>query len=332
MQMPGRVYNGGAYRFGYNGQEKDNEVYGTGNLNTAEHWEYDTRTGRRWNVDPIVKDDQSSYSCFDGNPILLSDPNGDDTKDKIAGIVIGALTDVFSIVPGSGEGIRNLYPPTDAADYNNALQDTDNVMSAAGIVMQAHGIATIGVGVTTMGAGAAAVLTGVGAPAGAAAITAGGIVTAEGGIETGAGGLLQTSVNNNQKAGYNYGEKKPAQSQANSEQTKANTEKQTDKVHGNSKQSTKAQHAYDIEDTYNDNRVVKNGVSGGKETKTGESYRGKAQANKWNKQEGTPGRYKSSTTYREPEGPEARKKILDYETNRSNKVRDQLDPDKHKTP
>jgi hypothetical protein len=237
MQMPGRVYNGGAYRFGYNGQEKDNEVYGTGNLNTAEHWEYDTRTGRRWNVDPIVKDDQSSYSCFDGNPILLSDPNGDDTKDKIAGIVIGALTDVFSIVPGSGEGIRNLYPPTDAADYNNALQGTDNVMSAAGIVMQAHGIATIGVGVTTMGAGGAAVLTGVGAPAGAAAITAGGIVTAEGGIETGAGGLLQTSVNNNQKAGYNYGEKKPAQSQANSEQTKANTQSQAQKVNSNQKPS-----------------------------------------------------------------------------------------------
>jgi DNA-binding protein H-NS len=69
-------------------------------------------------------------------------------------------------------------------------------------------------------------------------------VTAEGGIETGAGGLLQTSVNNNQKAGYNYGEKKPAQSQPTDEQVKTNTEKQTDKVHGNSAKNEKPSGSY----------------------------------------------------------------------------------------
>lgn len=41
-----------SYRFGFNGQEKDDEMSGEGNTNTAEYWEYDARLGRRWNIDP----------------------------------------------------------------------------------------------------------------------------------------------------------------------------------------------------------------------------------------------------------------------------------------
>jgi len=68
----------GRYRFSFNGQEKDDEVAGAGNSYTAEFWQYDSRLGRRWNVDPIVKPWQSGYSCFSGNPIWRIDPNGDD--------------------------------------------------------------------------------------------------------------------------------------------------------------------------------------------------------------------------------------------------------------
>jgi RHS repeat-associated protein len=81
MPMPNRTYSlssGSKYRFGFNGQEKDDEVYGPGNLNTAEFWEYDTRIGRRWNADPVVKEQLSPYNCFSGNPIVNADPNGDD--------------------------------------------------------------------------------------------------------------------------------------------------------------------------------------------------------------------------------------------------------------
>jgi RHS repeat-associated protein len=46
----------------------------------------------------------------------------------------------------------------------------------------------------------------------------------------------------------------------------------TKAVHGNSATSTKAQHNYDIVDTWND-KVVKTGTSSGKETRAGESYR-----------------------------------------------------------
>ena len=61
---------------GFNGQEKDNEV-GEG-IYTAEFWEYDSRIGRRWNLDPVVKPWQSSYSCFSNSPISRIDPLGDD--------------------------------------------------------------------------------------------------------------------------------------------------------------------------------------------------------------------------------------------------------------
>ena len=75
MTMPGRKYsNGGSYRYGFNGQEKSTEL--NDNLTTAEFWEYDSRIGRRWNVDPITKVGESPYLCFSGNPIYNSDPVG----------------------------------------------------------------------------------------------------------------------------------------------------------------------------------------------------------------------------------------------------------------
>ncbi len=67
-----------SYSFGFNGQLKDNEVYGEGNGYTAEFWEYDPRIGRRWNIDPMYGKypDQSPYVAFNDNPIATSDPKG----------------------------------------------------------------------------------------------------------------------------------------------------------------------------------------------------------------------------------------------------------------
>jgi hypothetical protein len=76
MQMPGRKYsNGGSYRYGFNGQENSDEI--SAGLTTAMYWEYDSRIGRRWNVDPVLKVWESPYLCFSANPILMSDPDGD---------------------------------------------------------------------------------------------------------------------------------------------------------------------------------------------------------------------------------------------------------------
>jgi hypothetical protein len=67
-----------AYRFGFNGQEKSPEI--AEGHTTALYWEYDTRIGRRWNVDPEWKKypNLSPYATFDDNPIFKKDPLGND--------------------------------------------------------------------------------------------------------------------------------------------------------------------------------------------------------------------------------------------------------------
>jgi hypothetical protein len=77
MLMPGRKFDvGTSYRYGFNGQEKSNEIKGEGNSYTAEYWEYDPRIGRRWNIDPVVKTYESSYATFSNNPIWHIDSKG----------------------------------------------------------------------------------------------------------------------------------------------------------------------------------------------------------------------------------------------------------------
>jgi RHS repeat-associated protein len=77
MQMPGRKLSGG-YRYGFNGQEKSNDVI-EGNF-TAEYWEYDSRIGRRWNLDVVEKAWISGYATLGNNPVMMVDPDGADWK------------------------------------------------------------------------------------------------------------------------------------------------------------------------------------------------------------------------------------------------------------
>ena len=76
--LPGRNYSSDAYRFGFNGQEKVDEVNGSvGTHNTAEFWEYDVRAAHRWNLDPKPNPAISQYAAFSLNPLLYSDVLGD---------------------------------------------------------------------------------------------------------------------------------------------------------------------------------------------------------------------------------------------------------------
>ena|GEM_PF-3008652 len=74
-----------AYTFGFNGQEKDNEVSGFGNSNTAEFWQYDSRLGRRFNMDPVIVSWESPYACFRNNPNIFTDVKGDNSSSSSAG-------------------------------------------------------------------------------------------------------------------------------------------------------------------------------------------------------------------------------------------------------
>lgn len=101
MPMPGRTYQQGAYSYGFGGQEMDDEIAGVGMSYTAEFWQYDSRLGRRWNVDPIDKPWESGYATFYNDPVRYNDPLGLDAQD-------GDLDDTRS-VPGQDNQIYCEY-------------------------------------------------------------------------------------------------------------------------------------------------------------------------------------------------------------------------------
>ncbi|XZF15204.1 hypothetical protein ACTHGU_03635 [Chitinophagaceae bacterium MMS25-I14] len=61
---------------------KTNEIAGVGNHNMAQFWEYDTRTARRWNVDPVIHPWESSFSVMESNPIWHNDVLGN-TAERV---------------------------------------------------------------------------------------------------------------------------------------------------------------------------------------------------------------------------------------------------------
>ena len=104
------IFSRSAYFFGFNGMEKDDEVSGNGNSYTAEFWQYDSRLGRRWNIDPIFKEHESPYACFANNPIWFGDPNGLDTfKMNNDGFVVryGGESDVDVVFATNLDGSVN---------------------------------------------------------------------------------------------------------------------------------------------------------------------------------------------------------------------------------
>ncbi len=91
MAQPGRNWSSSGYRFGYQGQEKVDEISGSGNHNTAEFWEMDTRLGKRWERDPVVKHHESPYAILGNNPIWFIDFNGADTSQVHQEIINASL-------------------------------------------------------------------------------------------------------------------------------------------------------------------------------------------------------------------------------------------------
>jgi RHS repeat-associated protein len=77
-QMPGRNYNGNIYRYGFNGKMKDDEISGSGNNLDFGEREYDSRLGRWWSTDPLMKKYApiSPYVFALNSPIVFMDGDG----------------------------------------------------------------------------------------------------------------------------------------------------------------------------------------------------------------------------------------------------------------
>jgi RHS repeat-associated protein len=113
-----RAFASGGYRYGMNGQEKDDELAGT---YSAEYWQYDARLGRRWNVDPVVKPNFSPYITFANSPVIFIDPNGDTEFYNSKGVWIGTdNTDNNLIaVTTNGKVLRNIKRNTRKGRYSD---------------------------------------------------------------------------------------------------------------------------------------------------------------------------------------------------------------------
>jgi len=77
------------YRFGFNGQQKDNEVAGIGNHLDFGARGLDTRIGKWWSVDPLASKypGVSPYAAMNNNPILNKDEDGREPIKALAGTV-----------------------------------------------------------------------------------------------------------------------------------------------------------------------------------------------------------------------------------------------------
>jgi RHS repeat-associated protein len=80
------------YRFGFQGQEGDDQIKGDGNSYTTEFRQYDSRIGRWLTIDPQSGKypDISSYCAFINNPISIIDVKGDTiARFNSKGVYIG---------------------------------------------------------------------------------------------------------------------------------------------------------------------------------------------------------------------------------------------------
>lgn len=97
------------YRYDFNTQMKTNEWAGVGNHTTALYWEYDSRTGRRANIDPQWEKrlSVSPYATNADNPICYVDVNGDfGVVEGLVGFATGAIGDLVNQIGsniGSGD-------------------------------------------------------------------------------------------------------------------------------------------------------------------------------------------------------------------------------------
>ena len=102
-------------------------------------------------------------------------------------------------------------------------------------------------------------------------------------------------------------------------------------VNGNSKLSSLAQHIYRIFDKAT-NKTVKVGISGGKVTKNGKSYRAQKQVRSFNKTDLEKREFDSEIIDNVPAGEGARSKALEKEKEYSIKYKDEIEKKYHKRP
>ena len=114
MLMPGRNFNAGNYRFGFNDKEMDNEISGNGNSCDYGFRIYNPRLGRFLSVDPLGKSYPwyTPYQFAGNKPIWAIDLDGLEEQVSNTGKVIHGPRDIKKI---NAQNIQNNL--TEVAKY-----------------------------------------------------------------------------------------------------------------------------------------------------------------------------------------------------------------------
>jgi RHS repeat-associated protein len=109
------------YRYGFNGQEGDDEIYGDKKCSSYEFRNYDSRIGRWWSIDKKSTKylNLSPYSFTNNNPIINKEING---KDFILTVSKVGDNNFITIK-------QNIYPENSIAEteLNRAVVELNNL-------------------------------------------------------------------------------------------------------------------------------------------------------------------------------------------------------------
>ncbi len=118
--MPGRQFNAGTYRHGFNGKENDNEVKGVGNSLDFGSRIYDSRVNRFLSLDPLTRGypNISPYLTSFDNPIYNIDEGGESGSSF--------LEYLMKMILGYNRSYHNDKEAQDDVDLNSAVVHTKN--------------------------------------------------------------------------------------------------------------------------------------------------------------------------------------------------------------
>ncbi|MEM9920768.1 MAG: RHS repeat-associated core domain-containing protein, partial [Bacteroidota bacterium] len=166
LEMPGRSYQSGNYRMGFNGMEMDrNKEFGDLISYYSFHRIYNPVLGRWLSPDPkaMLQPGLSPYAAMNNNPIMLNDPNGDiapaiwaiivaaieaggqTAVDAILGTAIGLLTgQPYTAWAVAGDFLTNLVPGwgemRTVRKFQKIVKVVDNIRDAIKSSKAIHGL------------------------------------------------------------------------------------------------------------------------------------------------------------------------------------------------
>ncbi|KAA9324911.1 DNRLRE domain-containing protein [Adhaeribacter soli] len=123
--MPGRSFNPGQYKYGFNGIESEDNLYGEDNFYNTDNRMYDSRIGRWFSQDRVINADLSPYAGIENSPIAFKDSDGNDAELVILGNTATFKTQIFIYGPGATFAQANLIQNSIMKAWNNNWKYTD---------------------------------------------------------------------------------------------------------------------------------------------------------------------------------------------------------------